>query len=56
MIISGVVMPTQSIIDTAERQEQSRANNVDEAERNDPTDVLTHCRYVDKSFIEKLLE
>ena len=56
---------TQSTNDEAELQEQPRADNVDEEERDDPPDLeknesiplfLTYCRYVDKSFIEMLLE
>ena len=51
MIISGVVM-------------QREAYDVDEEERDDPSDwekndsrplFLTHCRYVEKTFIEMLL-
>ena len=45
---------TQSTKDEAEMLEQPRVDDVDEEERYDP--FLTHCRYVDKSFIEKLLE
>ena len=56
---------TQSTYDEAELQEQPRADDIDEEERDDPTDweknesrplFLIHCRYVDKSFIEMLLE
>ena len=56
---------TQSTKHEAELQEQPRADDVDEEERDDPSDweknekrplFLTHCRYVDKSFIEMLLE
>ena len=55
---------TQSTNDEAELQEQPWADDVDE-EKDDPPDweknesrplFLTHCRYVDKSFIEMLLE
>ena len=53
---------TQSTNDEAELQEQPRADDVDEEEthltgntRNRPL-FLTHCRYVDKSFIEMFLE
>ena len=51
---------TQSTNDKAELQEQPRADDVDEEERDDPPDwgknesrplFLTHCRYVDKRFI-----
>ena len=56
---------TQSTNNEAELQEQPRADDVDEEESDDPPDweknesrplFLTHCRYVDKSFIEMLLE
>ena len=55
---------TQSTNDEAEQQEQPRADDVNEEERDDPPDwenesrslFLTHCRYVDKSYIEMLLE
>ena len=55
---------TQSTNDEAELQEQPRADDVDEDERDDPPDwenerrplFLIHCRYDDKSFIEMLLE
>ena len=54
---------TQSINDEAELQEQPRADDIDEEERDDPLDLeksrplfLTYCRYVDKIFIEMLFE
>ena len=53
---------TQSTNDEAELQEQPLVDDVDEEERDDPPDwgkmkvFPTHCRYVDKSFIETLLE
>ena len=57
---------TQSTNDEAELQAQPRADDVDEEERDDLPDwgqkmkvglyFLIHCRYVDKSFIEMLLE
>ena len=56
---------TQSTNDKAELQEQPRADDIDEEERDGPPDweknesrplFLTHCRYVGKSFIEMLLE
>ena len=55
---------TQFTNDEAELQEQPREDDVDEEERDGPPDwknesrplFLTHCRYVDKSFIEMLLE
>ena len=47
---------TQSTNDEAELQEQPRADDVDEEERDEPSGknesrplFLTHCRYVDKS-------
>ena len=51
---------TQYTNDEVELQEQPRKDDVDEEERGDPPDCeknesrslfLTHCRYVDKSFI-----
>ena len=55
---------TQFINDEAELQEQPRADDVDEEERDDPPDwekmkvglYFSRCRYVDKSFIGMLLE
>ena len=56
---------TQSTNDEAKLQEQHRADDVGEEERDDPPDweknenrplFLTHCRYIDKCFIEILLE
>ena len=53
---------TQSTNDEAELQEQPRADDVDEeitqlTGKNESRPLfLTHCRYVDKSFIEMLLE
>ena len=56
---------TQSNNDEAELQEFPRADDVDEEERDYPPDreknesrpfFLNHCRYVDKSFVEMLLE
>ena len=50
---------TQSTYDEAELQEQTRADDVDEEERDDPPDwgknksrslFLTHCRYVTNAF------
>ena len=62
---SGVAQ-TQSTHNEAELPEQHRADGVDEEERdyhpvrlgiNESRPLfLTHCRYVDKSFIEMLLE
>ena len=57
----------QSTNDEAELQEQPRADDADEEKRDDQPDwkkkknesrplFLTHCRHVDKSFIEMLLE
>ena len=56
---------TQSTKDESELQEQPRADDIGEEDRDDPPDwekneskplFLTHCRYVDKSFIEMLLK
>ena len=55
---------TESTYDEAELQEQPRAGDINEGERDDPPDwenesrllFLTHCRYVDTRFIEMLLE
>ena len=66
MIMSGDAQ-TQFTNDEVELQEQPWADDVDEEERDedDPPDwkknesrslFLPHCRYVDKSFIEMLLE
>ena len=54
---------TQSTNDEEELKEQPQADDVDEEERDDPLNLenesrsffLTHCRYVDKGFIEMLL-
>ena len=55
---------TKSTNDKARLQEQPRAGDVDEEERDYPPDwnknesrplFPTHCRYVDKSVIEMLL-
>ena len=57
--------PIPSTNNQAELQEQPRADDVDEEKRDDTPDwgkhesrplFLTHCRYVDKSFIEMLLQ
>ena len=37
-VISGVVMPRQSTNDEAELQDQPRADDIDEEERDDPHD------------------
>ena len=55
---------TQSTNGEAELQEQPQADDVDEEERDDPPNwknesrplFLTHCRYVDRSIIEMLIE
>ena len=54
----------QSTNDDVELQEQPRADDVDEEDRDEPHNwknesrplFLTHCRYVDICFIEMLLE
>ena len=53
---------TQTTNDEEELQEQPRSDDVDEEERDDIPDlekmnfIFNSCRYVDKSFIEMLLE